>query len=183
MWIAKCNSRFLLAATAGLIVCFSSCNKGETEDKSKKLPEYSQRGANTFGCLINDEVFRPGAPAGSMYLPLQCDYQIINDTPFFLLGAGDLDNDQHLIIGLNRVFINRDTVILFRRAGVKRLTASYKTDATYITTDTVSGILDVKYFDLTRQIIAGTFWLDAINESSGEVIKIRDGRFDLRFGR
>lgn len=42
------------------------------------------------------------------------------------------------------------------------------------------GELKITRLDLSNSIISGTFWFDAIN-SNGEIVKIREGRFDMHY--
>jgi len=47
----------------------------------------------------------------------------------------------------------------------------------YYTTSSITGELTITRVDTSNSIISGTFWFDAIN-AEGEVVEIRDGRFD-----
>lgn len=42
----------------------------------------------------------------------------------------------------------------------------------------------MKYFyeDTINQIVSGIFWFDAVNEA-GEIVQVREGRFDVNFKR
>ena len=50
----------------------------------------------------------------------------------------------------------------------------------YSTTTSITGKLLITRVDLSNSIISGTFWFDAIN-SEGEVVEIREGRFDWNY--
>ncbi len=43
-----------------------------------------------------------------------------------------------------------------------------------------TGELTIKRNDLSNSIISGTFWFNAINEE-GEIVEIREGRFDCNY--
>lgn len=47
----------------------------------------------------------------------------------------------------------------------------------YNTNNTYSDELTITRVDTYNSIISGTFWFDAINEQ-GQIVEIRDGRFD-----
>ena len=49
------------------------------------------------------------------------------------------------------------------------------TDSTY------TGEMHITRFDIYNYIISGTFWFDAPNPYTGEIMHIRDGRFDVHF--
>jgi hypothetical protein len=50
----------------------------------------------------------------------------------------------------------------------------------FYTTNTNIGELKITRLDTQQKIISGTFWYDAINPQ-GEIVKIRDGRFDMHY--
>ncbi len=43
-----------------------------------------------------------------------------------------------------------------------------------------SGELKINFLDSINRIVSGTFWFDAKN-SNGEIIQIREGRFDMKY--
>lgn len=51
---------------------------------------------------------------------------------------------------------------------------------TYSTTQIYIGEIKISHLDTTKFIISGTFWYNAIN-STGEIVKITDGRFDVHY--
>ena len=62
----------------------SSCRKHKPVDPVSQLPPETQTGANTFGCLVDGKVFKPGGAqlsGGS----LQCNYQFVNGGYYFVL--------------------------------------------------------------------------------------------------
>lgn len=48
------------------------------------------------------------------------------------------------------------------------------------TTNTVTGELKITKLNTQQRIISGTFWYDAINPK-GDIVKIREGRFDMHY--
>lgn len=70
-------SMFLLAAT---LLVFVQCKKDKDKTPLEQLPPETQTGANTFGCLVNGEDFKPGGAqlsGGS----LQANYQDLGSGP------------------------------------------------------------------------------------------------------
>ena len=49
----------------------------------------------------------------------------------------------------------------------------------YSSTENYIGELNINYHDIKNYIVSGTFWFDAVNEN-GEIVEIRDGRFDKK---
>ena len=68
------------------VLLISSCKKSKPSNPIDQLPPETQTGANTFGCLVNGEVFKPGGAqlsGGS----LSCNYQFLNGGYYFRLAA------------------------------------------------------------------------------------------------
>ncbi|MFY0484118.1 DUF6252 family protein, partial [Flavobacterium sp. PLA-1-15] len=57
---------------------------------------------------------------------------------------------------------------------------SLSTTNRYYTNTIKTGELKVTRVDLANSIISGTFWFDAVNQA-GEVVEIREGRFDWNY--
>ncbi|MGC8751867.1 hypothetical protein [Hydrotalea sp.] len=54
------NIQYTIGFIAFIILTgYSSCRK-KTVDPVDQLPPETQNGANTFGCLVNAQVFKPG---------------------------------------------------------------------------------------------------------------------------
>ena len=50
----------------------------------------------------------------------------------------------------------------------------------YSTTSAITGELKITYHNYNQAILSGTFWFDAIN-SNGEIVHVREGRFDMHY--
>lgn len=50
----------------------------------------------------------------------------------------------------------------------------------YNTTPEVMGEMTITKLDFEDNIVSGTFWFDAVN-NEGDMVEIREGRFDMRF--
>ena len=57
-----------------------------------QLPEATQTGENTFGCLLDGEAFIPGGGNN----PLDCVYQFVDGERFFNLQGNKRDEDNNL---------------------------------------------------------------------------------------
>jgi len=53
----------------------------------------------------------------------------------------------------------------------------------YYTNQVDTGQVTIKKFDEINQIISGTFWFDAKDTTTGKIVQIRNGRFDLQYVR
>ncbi len=170
----------VLLFTTIVLISFVACNKGADH---QELPPYTETGANTFGCTVNGELFTPQGKALSMYRPLDCDYSIYRDTPHFSIAARDYQNDKAIDIGMNGIWINGDTIVHFAGLRVGSLSAGYESKALgqCETEDSLPGELHIKHFDTVNYIVSGTFWFDARNPETNEIVRVRDGRFDLKY--
>lgn len=52
-----------------------------------------------------------------------------------------------------------------------------------VTNSIYTGEMTITKFDLTTEIVSGTFWFDIQNPWTGEKIEIREGRFDTHFSQ
>ena len=52
-----------------------------------------------------------------------------------------------------------------------------------LTNSTYSGEMTITRFDIDEEIVSGTFWFDLKNPWTGEIIEIREGRFDTHFSQ
>jgi hypothetical protein len=52
----------------------------------------------------------------------------------------------------------------------------------FSTTDTITGQLYITKFDLTSQIVSGTFWFNLLDQNN-DTMRITAGRFDVHFNR
>tara|TARA_R110002012_G_scaffold70712_1_gene181892 strand:+ start:16626 stop:17183 length:558 start_codon:yes stop_codon:yes gene_type:complete len=149
-------------------------------DPVDQLPPATQTGAQTFGCLLDGEVFLSGNTPNN----LDCVYQFTNGAYYFSLQGNKRDSNNNLIrISLNtkRLEIHQnDTYILLENIDENAYGSYFYNADFYYTNQTQTGELKITKLDYGNHIVAGTFWFD-IKDSNGVVHKIREGRFDVRF--
>lgn len=167
---------------------FSSCDKdGQIFAGKDQLPPETQTGANTVGCLVNGKVFLPKKEG--INPEVNCFYQLIKGEYYFGMAFVDLTNSsspsvalqcrkQSLISGqiytLNKNIIDNGDFI---GSG-----GNYDPNPNnrFFTNSLKTGELRITKLDQVNFIVSGTFWFDAAN-SAGEVIQIRQGRFDWKY--
>jgi len=144
----------------------------------------------TIPCLlsriVNGEVF---VPKGKWFdRKLNCRYVDSNFTlniykneekgyknlSVYCFGFGIL----HENIGISRTLSVRNFNLESYASG--RYFISFPYYIHYTTNNDFKGELVITFFDSEKNIISGTFWFDAVN-SEGEVIEVRDGRFDMKY--
>ncbi|MGZ5189390.1 MAG: DUF6252 family protein [Flavisolibacter sp.] len=181
--------QFLLIVTS-LLLLTSSCRKNKSKEPVDQLPPETQTGANTFGCLVDGQVFKPkGDPLAGPLIKAQSWF--INGKNGFSISARRSEGNQSKVVG-----IAGDSIIV--RIGIFDLTSlnpgkmrggySYMDlnmvrPNLYETNDINRGELKITKVDNVNQIFSGTFWFDASDSYTGIVVKVREGRFDLPFAQ
>lgn len=175
-----------------LILTTSSCKKNGS---NATLPAITQTGANTFGCLINGNVF---VPAGNNYSGpnLHATYQFEYVSPdstrptgfVFALSGTDKSNTCNITsigIEFDSVFLGVGQYILKApKIGggfgyyLNNSCNGPSIDST--TSDLLTGQLNITRFDMTNQIVSGTFSFD-VKDNNGNIMHITQGRFDTHF--
>ena len=175
----------LLLCTTFLL---SSCDKdGQIFAGKDQLPPETQTGANTVGCLVNGKVFLPKKEG--INPEVNCFYQLVNGEYYFNMAFSDLTNSSSpgisiqnrknpLIVGQTYI-LNKNIVDDGSFNGSGGIYLPHPNNQFYTTT-MLTGELKITKLDQVNFIVSGTFWFDAAN-SAGEVIQIREGRFDWRY--
>lgn len=162
-----------------LLLNSSSCRKDEEET----LPPETQTGANTFGCLVNGNVWRNNGVAPFPGSNLNTNVGI----NYFTLG----------ILNTNNKDINQTmsfTVFASIKLGKYNLNseqlhakfANEMTNCFYQTDSIETGILEITNFDTLHYIISGRFNFKAVKLSSStgscdSIVNITEGRFDIKY--
>ena len=175
-----------------ILVTTTTGMKCKKETGIDALPPITQEGRETFGCLVNGIAFTPkgsnlGGPTLSSY------YQYVQSPTleglFFNVSAkkknGDSNGTEIISIGTLQLPIEQGGKY---KLGIKysgNATAQYgiiiSINSDYFNTNGVAtGELNISRFDEVNQIVAGTFWFDAVNDK-GEKVEVREGRFDVHF--
>ena len=178
--------QILLFATS-LILLGAGCRKNKNKT-SDQLPPETQTGANTFGCLIDGVVFKPkGDPFG--WPVIKAQYQFVNGKQGFGISGSRSDGNESKVVGIvgDSVRISTGTFELTKltkgnfRGGYSYMTLTMASPVQYQTNAINRGVLSITKFDSTNQIVSGMFWFDAIDSTTGKIVQIREGRFDLPY--
>lgn len=173
------------------MILFTTCFKVLKPDEEPTLPPITMEGKNTMGCTINGEIFTVSGKQirGSwLYKGTYAIYQL-NITTFYVIGKQNKPNQMGVTINLQ---VNEDQTIY--ELNNKELSVGYVrmwvddhifADTHFSTNNEFKGrveILKLEYDKVLKEgFVAGLFEFDAI-DSRGEVIQVREGRFDLSFG-
>ncbi|MEP6465519.1 MAG: DUF6252 family protein [Parafilimonas sp.] len=180
-----------------IVICnlFYSCKKHTSTPANPvgQLPAATQVGANTFGCLINGEVVVIHKPLFDLSPDYGCQYQLIYPTVSgysFNVNATDYQDGNHfkgVAIGLDSIQLEQTTYLLnisnspYARYGYVGIATSSSPLLRYFTDSTVTGQLTITHFDQQQQIVSGTFYFDAIEQTTGDTVHVTNGRFDMHY--
>tara|TARA_R110000868_G_scaffold111973_1_gene301881 strand:+ start:1582 stop:2121 length:540 start_codon:yes stop_codon:yes gene_type:complete len=170
-----------------IVIVFTliSCDKDDDKPKTEleKLPQATQTGAQTFGCLIDGKAFLP--PKFGTNAP-RAFYQLINGS--YTLGIsgsrGGGANLQSINIGCLDMPVITLTTFNLKEFAYGNYFGEYFIGGgitfSGATTSEKPGNLTITRFDPANFIISGTFEFTVLDDNGVE-IKITDGRFDMRY--
>jgi len=175
------------------LLCLGGCSKDDNSPTAPVdlLPPATQIGANTVGCLVNGEVFLP--KGGGLSGNKNCFYQFVDEGYHFGLQLTNKTGNDTKWIDLYTKFAtisegeNYQLNIPYqpfytpgRGGGYSHLNFNEGIESLYYTTSEVTGEMTITKLDFENNIVSGTFWFDAVNDA-GEIVEVREGRFDMRF--
>jgi hypothetical protein len=174
------------------------CELGDLPSIELELPEATMTGENTFGCLVDGEVFRPKIRCcqGSS-LHAYFALETADDQYNLVLSAerhiGSKEKFQRITINGNLFNLRPDMRYSFDSYWpIDDRVMPNRIDALYIygpeRQDTVIPFVhfgsfnqsgEIHFTKMSDGIISGTFWFDAVTEDGLDTVRIRDGRFDV----
>ncbi|UUW08655.1 DUF6252 family protein [Flavobacterium plurextorum] len=171
-----------------ILILFSSCDEdGSIFNGKDQLPEMTNTGANTVGCLIDGRVFLPHQ--SGINASVNCYYQIEGGEEYFVLNFADHRNEKNemVIVMLRKIHVKEGEIYKLDKTfstspELNGALGVYSTadSQLFYTSETITGELKITRLDISKSIIAGTFWFDAVNDK-GVKVKITEGRFDWNY--
>lgn len=165
-----------------LMLFSSSCSKKENcDDPIDCLPPITQTGSNTAGCLVNGKVLVPGGQGINTGSVLKAQYRYSGDNDsVFGLSIRDLTSggSKMMLIRIRNKELIEGEIYELRGEGSNSFGSYNDRFNGFVTNDNHSGELVISNIDTENHIVSGTFWFDAVN-NDGEIIEIRNGRFDV----
>lgn len=143
------------------------------------LPPATQEGKNTFGCKVNGEIWIPN---GSFSFPRLDGYYDKGIVSLRAHKDGPAQNDLEAF-GMYHGKIKNGTGTYSMTSVRGEVSVSFFKgigNEDFITDSLHTGYLTITRLDSVNSILAGTFYFDAISDQ-GNIIKITDGRFDLKY--
>lgn len=146
----------------------------EMQEQMATLPDATQTGAGTFGCLVNGEVFTEDDDAFNTV------YAEAGGNFFFITGAFNPDGPVRQI----RLEANQNTIeegmtypLGVAAPGGYFAEVLFFDSETPPTTGMDAGTMTITRLDPANNIVSGTFSFDIL-DNQGELVEIREGRFD-----
>ena len=173
------NFKFLLLLWALSLILFGgiACKK----DNAEKLPPATQKGANTFGFLLNGKVWLPKTPFLKSSEKLHISYYPNNNGGTLSISAKRyFDNGGFQSISISSS--NITSVGVYPIAIDKAVIYYYDTNSCeYHWNDNskMQGTLTITKLDLTNYIISGTF-VFKLEKEGCPTINATQGRFDMK---
>lgn len=174
----KGNAYMLLLIFAFMLFVAGSCDK---KDDEPQLPEITQTGEGTLGCLVDGQIFI--ANPGFMQSPIGASNNQWEDKRWMVDGSGN-DYTVALEICKDSIIEKISTLNGIPEEscsnGVIYFKGNSSQTALFTTSHSETGKIFITRFDTINRIISGTFYFDAVN-SEGKITQVRDGRFDVKF--
>ena len=164
-----------------LILFTIGCDSDDTNDCQciNCLPEATQTGAGTFGCLVNGEPFVDNS--GNF----NCFYQLVDGEYFFNISPNfEGKKLVELDLGSNGVNFSNSSNFIISDYSIGNGGAAFfiSGESRNIQTNiNRTGICDINYFNNENNIISGTFEFEIYDEVTQTLYIITDGRFDSQF--
>ncbi len=168
----------ILILLCSLLLLSASCEKEKSENPIDDLPPATQTGANTFGCLINGEIWKPKGKLLDRILDLSYDPSYMGGT--FNVIANRLISQgvkESMTIASYNIKSTGSYVIAENKVGVN----FRKGDCDYLSDEignTQTGTFTITRFDMQAKIISGTFNFK-LEKTGCPTIIATEGRFDL----
>ncbi|MBC6700473.1 hypothetical protein [Hymenobacter sp. BT190] len=179
--------RLLLYSAFLLLTQCSKCKDNDPSPEAQ-LPPATQTGANTFGCLVNGELFTPAGRVGGTP-NLSFEYDPTFNGGRLVVDAYRADNGQQQAILLISQPITGTGTYSFNLPGPAAAQLSYRDSrlpdlcrAIYSERDFTyrRGTLTITRLDYAAGIVSGTFDVKFVATGGCDTIRLTNGRFDVR---
>lgn len=167
------TTKLLLFIMGCMLLTGMKCEKDNPQSSNEQLPAITQTGANTFGFLLNGEVWLPKAPLLRQKLDLSYDPNY-NGGTFNIIAKRYYDNENYDHISMGGLSVSK--------TGIYDLFVAFNDGQCYyyeIDKSKPVGTLTITKIDLTNKFISGTFEFK-LEKDGCPIINAAQGRFDLK---
>ena len=157
-----------------VLFCLLALVVGCKKDDGSPLPKATQEGKNTFGCLLDGQVFLP-THSHNIFQPV---------TPlqgyFYrrVLGIKAYGEQGQMYLALRDAF--RPGTYPLAETSTGNYGSLDRSSGAFYTSSTRGGSLILTRIDTVARVMAGTFEFSALDRSGG-IITVTSGRFDVAF--
>lgn len=157
-----------------LLILLASCKKND----NSPLPEATQQGKNTFGCLLDGQVFLP-TPSHNVFQPITAlqGYFYRHE-----IGVRVYGEQGQMYLTLRDAF--QPGTYPLGETSTGNFASLNRSMGLFYTSSTRGGSLTLTRIDTVARIMAGTFEfsaLDYYHGGTGSTIAVTSGRFDVAF--
>jgi len=157
-----------------LLVLLASCKK----DESSPLPKATQEGKNTFGCLLDGQVFLPTS-SHNIFQPIRPLRGLFLRREIGIQAYGE---QGQMYLALRDAF--RPGTYTLGETATGNYASLNRSMGMFYTSSTRGGSLTLTRIDTVARVVAGTFEFSALDYyrgGTGGTITVTSGRFDVTF--
>lgn len=169
---------YLILFFCSLLFTAGSCEK----DNEPQLPPITQTGKDSFGCLVNGEIWLPEPTIAFPAIPkISAELKREGNYRIWKLGASQ-GASSSFYFGIYEDSLKEGKINIpvdeLNDVGLYFFSKKFE-KASFTWDKKLQGELIITKLDTVNMILSGTFWFDAVNMLN-ETVKIRDGRFDFK---
>jgi hypothetical protein len=156
------------------------------------LPPATQRGLNTYGCLLNKKAWIPtgsGDPFSASFYPTGGGFFKNPDGSLNIFIEAWLDREEiefflkHTttpgIYKINKTTYTGPSLMYAESYGQFSISYAFGSTEYFVTDSIHTGSVTITRADTTLGIVSGTFDMQLFQSSSGRIVNITKGRFDF----
>ena len=148
--------------------------------KKLQLTRATEKGAQTFSCIVGGKVFKPDKSGWFGGPPLNA-YPTSNG--FYLdaykSGASSSTPGERIELWIDNL-TGTGTYLLNTMDSYAFYELNYSGGPHYQTNESVGGSITITRYDTLKEIYSGKFHFSGIDTSTGKIIKVTNGRFDVK---
>jgi hypothetical protein len=176
------NNLLLILMSLLITLTTHSCWLDDLFKENKELPPITQTGEDTFGCLVDGELWLPKGQlltTSKTLVELERWYGNIriwkiNANRRVSSGFSFRIPEEGFNEGVASITVDKSQDL-----GIYFSWEDNYPDENFTWNKNLQGELIISKLDTINKIVAGTFWFDLIGDK-GTKVEIRDGRFDLK---
>jgi hypothetical protein len=169
----KTSNSILFILVLCTVFLGSSCKKD-------KLTKETQTGANTFSCKVDGKIFK-SPENGELFGGKPVFVSNLPTDGFTILGKGPRDDyGIKAFILIKLPYLKATGTYQLNNYFNGQYKINYAGGPLYKTNDSHTGAVNITRCDTVNKIYSGTFSFNAIDDNTGKVVNITDGRFDVK---